>query len=166
MNSNEDILVRSLADAHPLPRFSLTPVWHAAVDIGERESLGMGPAGERWIVPITGGRFWGAPGHESFKGRVRAGGADRQLLRPDGVKELHALYEMETEDGAVITILNEVTIDESVTPHRYLVSRIRVTAPEGPHAWMNRRLFLGSLQPLRPQREAVLIRGFLAESTI
>lgn len=166
MNANEDTLVRSLADAHPLPRFSITPVWHAAVDIGERESLGQGPGGERWIVPITGGRFWGAPGYEGFQGRVRPGGADRQLLRPDGVKELQALYEMETDDGAVLTILNEVTIDESVTPQRYLVSRIRVTAPQGPHAWMNRRVFLGSLQPLRPQRDAVLIRGFLADVAV
>lgn len=139
-------------------------VWTAAVDIAARESLGQGPGGERWIVPITGGRFWGEAGFEALHGKVRPGGADRQLLRPDGVKELQALYEIETGDGAVLTILNEVVIDESVQPRRYAMSRIRVTAPEGPHAWMNRRLFIGTLQALRPQREAVVIRGYLVSA--
>ena len=91
--------------------------------------------------------------------RVR--GADRQLLRPDGVKELHALYEMQTDDGAVLTIDNRVLIDEAVQPVRYALSRISVAAPDGQHAWLNRRLFVGTLLPLRPTREAVLIRAFL-----
>jgi hypothetical protein len=29
---------------------------------------------------------------------------------------------------------------------------------------MNRRVFVGTLQPLRPQREAVLIRGYLLQN--
>ena len=90
-----------------------------------------------------------------------AGGADRQTLRPDGIKELDALYEMRTHDGAVITVHNQVLIDESVQPERYARSCIRVTAPQGPHAWLNRRLFVGTLQPLRPERQAVLIRGYM-----
>lgn len=160
----ESTLVQSMcAQIAPfLPKAHL--VWTAAVDIAPRESLGRGPGGERWIVPITGGRFWGEAGFEGLRGKVRAGGADRQLLRPDGIKELQALYEMETDDGAVLTILNEVVIDETVQPQRYAMSRIRVTAPEGPHAWMNRRLFIGTLQALRPQREAVVIRGYLVSS--
>lgn len=135
-------------------------VWHAVVDVAERESWGMGPRGERWCVPILGGCFWGGEGFESFHGEVCAGGADRQTLRPDGIKELDALYEMRTHDGFVITVHNQVLIDETVQPERYARSCIRVTAPEGPHAWLNRRLFVGTLQPLRPQRQAVLIRGY------
>ena len=76
------------------------------------------------------------------------------------MKELRAEYEMETDDGAVLTIDNRVIIDESVTPQRYAMSCVRVMAPDGPHAWLNRRLFVGTLQPLRPQRQAVLIRAF------
>jgi hypothetical protein len=48
-----------------------------------------------------------------YPGTVLAGGADRQLVRADGVKELSALYEMQAHDGAIITIHNWVTIDES-----------------------------------------------------
>lgn len=124
----------------------------------------MGPLGERFIVPITGGRLWGAPGHEALSGVVRAGGADRQLLRADGVKELRAEYGMEIDDGTVLTVLNEVIVDDSVEPQRYALSRITVRAPNGPHAWLNRRLFLGTLQTLRPQRDAVLVCGYLVEA--
>ncbi len=143
----------------------LTPqahlAWTAVVDIDERETLGLSAYGERFIVPILGGRFWGGPGHELLSGTVRPGGADRQLLRQDGVKELHAIYEMETEDGTVLSIDNQALIDESAQPSRYAVSRIRVSAPEGPHGWLNRRLFVGTVQSLRPERAAVLIRAFL-----
>lgn len=155
--------LRALAETRAVlpPRTRL--VWTAAVDIAPREDLGHGPLGERFIVPITGGRFWGGPGFEAFGGRVRAGGMDRQLLRADGVKELHAEYEIETHDGAVITIDNRVVIDETHRPVRYALSHIRLSAPTGPHAWLNRRVFTGTLQTLRPEREAVLIRVFMLE---
>ena len=136
-------------------------VWHALVDVAERQSWGMGPRGERWCVPIVGGQFWGAEGFEAFHGEVCAGGADRQTLRPDGIKELDALYEMRTHDGVVITVHNQVLIDEHVQPERYARSTIRVTAPAGPCDWLNRRVFVGTLQPLRPQRQAVLIRAYM-----
>jgi len=94
---------------------------------------------------------------------VRAGGADRQWLRADGVKELHAVYEMETDDGLVFGIDNRVIVDDSVQPERYAMSHVVVTAPQGPLGWLNRRRFIGTLQPLRPQRQAVLIRVFLLD---
>lgn len=153
--------LRALADEQPVLTPQARLLWTAAVDIDAREALGPSSHGERFIVPIIGGRFWGGPGHAALTGTVRPGGADRQLLRPDGVKELHALYEMQTDDGAVFTIDNRVLIDDAVQPVRYALSRITVAAPVGPHAWLNRRLLVGTLQPLRPAREAVLIRAFL-----
>ena len=153
--------VQALAASHACLTPQAQLAWTAVVDIDARESLGKSAYGERFIVPILGGHFWGGPGHELLRGTVRPGGADRQLLRQDGVKELHAVYEMETADGAVLGIDNQVLIDESAKPTRYAVSRIRVSAPEGPHEWLNRRVFVGTLQPLRPQREAVMIRAFL-----
>jgi hypothetical protein len=161
MHCNNESELRALVRGLHLapPRTQL--VWHAAVEVAPRESLGPCPMGERWIVPIIGGAFWGEPGFDAFSGRVRAGGADRQLLRPDGAKELRAEYEMETTDGTVVTVCNQVIVDELVQPMRYAMSRIQVTAPEGAHDWMNRRLFVGTLQTLRPQREAVLISGYM-----
>lgn len=153
----------TLAAQHPVLALRAELLWSAVVDIAEREALGVGAFGERGIVPILGGLFWGGPGHEALRGRVRAGGADRQLLRPDGVKELRAEYELQTDDGTVITIDNRVLIDESRQPERYALSHLFVSAPQGPHAWLNRRVLVGSLQPLRPQRQAVLVRAYLID---
>ena len=163
MTDADTAAVQALAAALPLPQIQARLAWTAAVDIAPRRELGPSARGERFIVPILGGRFWGGPGFESFAGRVLPGGADRQLLRADGVKELRAEYEMETDDGAVLTIDNRVTLDDTVQPERYALSHLHVTAPAGPHAWLNRRVFVGTLQVLRPQREAVLIRGWLLE---
>ena len=82
--------------------------YEAIVDIAERQDLGASPLGARFIVPILGGSFEG----ERLRGQVLPGGADRQWLRPDGVKELDALYEMKTDDGCVITVRNRVLIDD------------------------------------------------------
>lgn len=130
--------------------------WEALVDIGERQSLGHGPLGERFIVPILGGRFEGP----RLRGTVLPGGADRQLLRADGVKELDALYELQTDDGVVITVRNRVLIDESATPGRYARSVLQLSAPAGPHDWLNRRVFVGTLHSQRPARAAVCIRVY------
>lgn len=149
--------LEDLAAALPAVAPQAALVWHAAVTIGERQPLGAGPTGDRFIVPITGGRFWGAGPFESLRGQVLPGGADRQLVRRDGVKELDALYEMQCEDGSILTVRNRVVIDESVDP-RYARSHVEVVSPDGPHGWLNRRLLVGTLQSLRPQAAAVLVR--------
>ena len=91
-----------------------------------------------------------------LRGTVLAGGADRQLLRSDGVKLLDALYELQLDDGTVLTVRNSVTVDEQMQP-RYARSVVQVTAPAGPWDWLNRRCLVGSLQSLRPQAQAVLV---------
>ncbi|MFC3684121.1 DUF3237 domain-containing protein [Hydrogenophaga luteola] len=144
----------------PTPTAPPTPearfAWEAQVDIGERQSLGHGPLGERFIVPILGGTFEGP----RLRGTVLPGGADRQLLRADGIKELDALYELQADDGAVITVRNRVLIDESTMPGRYARSVLQLSAPAGPHDWLNRRVFVGTLHSLRPARAAVCIRVY------
>lgn len=138
-----------------MPR--IEPAWEALVEIGERRSLGVTPLGERFIIDILGGTFEGP----RLRGRVLPGGADRQLIRPDGLKLLDALYEMQTDDGAVLTVHNRVTIDEAAPGGRYARSVVQVTAPVGPHEWLNRRIFVGTLQGLMPERAAVRINVFL-----
>jgi hypothetical protein len=127
------------------------------VDIDELQDLGASALGQRFMIGIAGGTFEGP----RLRGRVLPGGADRQWLRPDGVKELDALYDMQTDDGAIITVRNRVLIDDPTGPNRYARSVVRLTAPAGPHEWLNRRVFVGTLTSLRPEKQAVLISVFM-----
>lgn len=132
--------------------------WEALVTIGPRQALGRSPAGERFLVPILGGSVRGGFDGHVLQGQVLSGGADRQLLRPDGILELDALYEMQLDDGAVLTVHNRVLIDAPPGGARYAFSQVKVVAPEGPHAWLNRHVFVGTLHPLARERRAVLVR--------
>ncbi len=138
------------------PGFAARFAWEAIVEIGERRSMGESPAGARWIIPILGGRFSGP----AIRGTVVPGGADRQLWRSDGVRELDARYELQTDDGALITVHNRVLIDDPEGPARYAASHIDLIAPAGPHEWINRRRFVGRLRSLMPAQAAVAIGFF------
>lgn len=160
MSPDDLVTLQALAAGVPQPPPACHLVWTAVVDIGDRQALGPGPLGERAIVPITGGRFWGGPGHAALQGRVRADGADRQLWRADGVKELVAVYEMQCDDGTVLSIDNRALVDDQAPEGRYCVGRLFVAAPDGPHGWLNRRVLVATVQPLRPARAAVLVRAW------
>lgn len=136
------------------PRTEFT--YEAMVDIGAPITIGEAPLGKRFMVPIMGGTFAGP----NIRGKVLPGGADRQLLRRDGVKLLDALYELQADDGAIITVRNRVLIDAPPGRPRYAFSTLDITAPEGAHEWLNRSVFVGTLHPLPPERKAVLIRVF------
>jgi hypothetical protein len=132
-------------------------IYTAEVDIAEPRDLGPARGGHRYLVDILGGRFEGP----RLRGIVLPGGADRQFLRADGIKELDALYEMQCDDGAVLTVHNRVCIDAEAPGTRYARSVLEIRAPDGPHAWLNRRILVGTLQPLRPARQAVRIGVFV-----
>jgi hypothetical protein len=138
-----------------LPRTEF--VYEAIVDLEPTLTLGASPFGERFMVPIVGGTFEG-PG---LRGRVMPGGADRQLLRRDGAKSLDAVYELQTHDGAVLSIRNRVlTRPLKDKPGRYAFSTIDITAPDGPYGWLNDYVYVGTLDSLRPKRAAVVIRVY------
>jgi hypothetical protein len=145
-----------MAGAFPLqpPRTEL--VWEAYADLDPMIDMGDSPLGHRRMIPVRGGTFVGP----RIRGKVLPGGADRQLVRKDGVTLLDALYEMQTDDGAVLTIRNRVTVDPAAKPAPYIRSSVEVTAPEGPHAWLNRAVFVGTLHPLAPEKKAVVIRVY------
>lgn len=75
--------------------------FETTAEVGPLIDLGETARGHRRIVPILGGTFEG-PG---LKGTV-APGADWQIVRPDGVLELEASYALQTDDGALISIVN------------------------------------------------------------
>lgn len=129
-------------------------VYEAIVDIAAGMNLGVGPLGQRAMVPITGGSFEG-PG---IRGTVLPGGADRQLVRADGYRLLDALYELKTDDDAIITVRNQVL----TAPQRDVrpMSSLQITAPEGKYSWLNASIHVGTLDVLIPDRNAVLIRVF------
>ena len=136
-----------------LPRAEF--VYEALVDLDPLIALGHGPLGERRMVPIRGGVFAGP----RIKGIVMPGGADRQLVRADGARLLNALYELKTDDGAVITVQNRVLLTKREDGSPYGFSHIELTAPEGPHGWLNNLVFVGTLHSLAPSPR-VLIRVF------
>jgi hypothetical protein len=145
-----------MAQSIPLvaPRTEL--VWEAYADLLPMIDMGDSPLGHRRMIPVAGGTFVGP----RLRGKILPGGADRQLVRKDGVTMLDALYEMQTDDGAVLTIRNQVKIDPAAKPAPYIRSSVEVTAPEGPHAWLNRAIFVGTLHPLPPEKKAVVIRVY------
>jgi len=102
-------------------------VYESIVNLSPSLPLGALPFGERFMVPITGGSFEG-PG---LRGKVMAGGADRQLLRHDGAKNLDAIYELKTEDGVIISVRNTVRSRSPKDGPRHVFSTLQITAPEG-----------------------------------
>ncbi len=135
-------------------------VFDAHVTVGEMLNFGKSKYGERRIIPITGGTFKGP----NIEGTVISGGADWQLVRPDGDVELYARYTLKTADGVLIQVQNRVLIH---TPSKesktgpYVRSVIDFEAPSAsPYDWLNHAIFLGTLtvpQPMPKDKPYVII---------
>jgi hypothetical protein len=127
------------------------------VNISPAIVVGASGHGTRQFIPITGGRFSGANG---LSGEVMAGGADWQLRRPDGVTEVTAIYSIKTSDGVVIEVDNRgIIVPPSEGSAAYVRTAPRFHAPQGPHEWLNKTTFVGTISP-SPQGGAVIIRVF------
>ena len=127
------------------------------VTISPAVVVGDSAHGRRQFIPITGGRFSGANG---LKGEVMGGGADWQLRRPDGVTEVTAVYSIKTDDGVVIEVDNRgIIVPPSAGSPAYIRTTPRFHAPQGPHEWLNKTSFVGTITP-NPQGGAVIIRVF------
>lgn len=128
-------------------RFGLTPAMRLAVTLGDNEIVGACHDGERMNYPITGGRFVG----RGIAGQVIGSGADISYLRRDGVSVIDALYRIRADDGTVIVVHNTGLYEEPATSPRgrsYLVTRPVFTAPDGPHDWLNRTFFIGTVDDM------------------
>ncbi len=127
----------------PVPRPVL--VYDALALLEPTVQHGQGRYGERARVPIIGGSAQG-PG---FSARIIAGGADWQLLRADGYKELEADYYMETDDKVQIHVVNRGLLSPPPAGGgaRYMMSTPWFEAPAGKYAWMNQHIFVGTVTP-------------------
>ena len=136
-------------------------------DVGEPSSMGVGPLGERRIVPINGGSFAGP----RIRGDILPGGNDWQIVRADGVIELDARYALREQRGGSIRVVSQgyrhgapevlaaIARGEDVEPARYYfrtAMRFETGAPG--LAWLN-----GMLAVACAERKArrVLIDAYL-----
>nr|WP_255762986.1 DUF3237 domain-containing protein [Halomonas desiderata] len=108
--------------------------------------------GRRRIIPISGGSFDGP----KLAGEVLGGGADWQLIRPDGCAEIMARYTLRTHEGSLIEVENggvrhaaesvmaRLIRGEAVDPDQYYfrtAPRFQTADPD--LAWLTRDLFVG-----------------------
>lgn len=151
---------------HPAPP-TLEFAFEAAVSVAPRLSLGPVRGLERRVIPITGGVVRGP----RLTGRVVPGGADWQIVQPDGLIDLTARYTIEADDGTLIGVVNRglrhgppevlarLNAGEAVDPGLiYFRTTPVFEAPEGPHGWLARHIFVATGQR---DRDGVLIRFFV-----
>jgi hypothetical protein len=101
------------------PCLTLTLEIHA--EVGEPVELGNTATGRRRMVPIVGGSFQGR-GELAIQGRICPGGADWQVIQPDGLTEADARYILETDRGQTITVRNRGLRHAPVDVMRRLLS--------------------------------------------
>jgi len=70
--------------------------------VGAPAEIGVVTHGRRRIVPILGGTVQGP----LLKAKVVPGGADWQVIQPDGFSELDTRYTLETEQGQLVYVQN------------------------------------------------------------
>ncbi len=120
--------------------------------------------GLRRVVPITGGTVKGP----RLNGRVLPGGADWQVVRPDGVLDVDAKYTLLTDDGVTIMVTNKgmrhgskevidkLTRGEDVDPSQYYfrtAAQFEVASASA-YAWLTRAVFVGIAE--RKARAAII----------
>ena len=81
---------------------TLRLLYRSEVAIDAPLSVGHMDVGERRIINITGGSFKGP----RMSGVILPGGADWQIIRPEGITAVEARYTLKTDDGALIYVDN------------------------------------------------------------
>ena len=112
-----------------------------------------GPYGARRFIPVTGGRFSGA----RLSGVLLPGGADCQLVRPDGAAELDVRVSLRSDDGVTFLmkglglrhgppeVMARIASGEDVLPESYYFRETAMfEAPAGPLDWLNRLVAIGT----------------------
>ncbi len=130
----------------------LTHFCDLEVALSPIRELGPGRAGQRRIIPISGGRVTGR-----VSGTIQNIGADWQTIFADGSADIDTRYAFETDDGALIEIVNvgvrhgppdviaALGRGEPVDPSRYYfrtTSRLETGDPR--YAWVNKTIFVGT----------------------
>ncbi|WP_149205208.1 DUF3237 family protein [Actinotalea subterranea] len=107
--------------------------------IGAPVEVGATAAGFRRVIPILGGTV-----SDGLSGTVLPGGADWNVVRADGSVHLWARYELRTDDGAVVSVLNE-GVHDGRSP--LILTRPTFEVGAGGPTWLATGFFVGVLTP-------------------
>lgn len=117
----------------------LVPAFDVVVRLGALDDYGLTRAGHRRIIPIVGGEISGG-----LDASILPGGADWQLVRPDGALEIDGRYSARTKAGELLylqvagvrigppEVLAALLAGEEVSPTAYYFRttiRIETSAP-------------------------------------
>jgi hypothetical protein len=121
-------------------------------EISSVQEIGELSSGRRRVVVIAGG--WARGPH--LDAEILPGGADWQLIAPDGSVAIEARYTLRTSDDGLVLVhargvrngdaevLARLARGEEVDAHEYYFRTHVTLETEAPaHAWVNGRLFFG-----------------------
>jgi hypothetical protein len=127
------------------------PLFDISATLDPPVTLGVAATGERRMVAITGGRVSGR-----VDGEILPGGADWQVLRPDGLADIDARYLLRTTDGAVAEVwsrglrhgpadvMQKLAAGEPVDPSLYYFrTSMRFESAAPSLQWLTRILAVG-----------------------
>ncbi|UFS76558.1 DUF3237 domain-containing protein [Tardiphaga sp. 37S4] len=134
------------------PQLATKYVFSLSIKVGTPIVAGDLGYGIRRVIPVLGGTVQG----EGIKGTIHSGGADFQIIRPDGFTELEAKYTFELDDGAVVYIenigvrfgpkeaLDRIARGEAVDPALiYFRSVPKFETGHPSYRWLMQNLFIG-----------------------
>ena len=134
------------------PQLATKYVFSLSIKVGTPIVAGDLGYGIRRVIPVLGGTVQG----EGIKGTIHSGGADFQIIRPDGFTELEAKYAFELDDGAVVYIenigvrfgpkeaLDRIAQGEAVDPALiYFRSVPKFETGHPKYRWLMQNLFIG-----------------------
>jgi hypothetical protein len=138
------------------------PIFRIHAELADILHLGSTPYGDRRVINILGGRVEG----RRLSGRILPGGADWQIVRPDGVADLRARYTIESDGGARILVASDglrhgpvdviaqLARGEAVDPALYYFrTAMRFETSDASLAWLNRIIALA-----RGARQSLAVR--------
>jgi hypothetical protein len=120
--------------------------------VGPIQDLGQTARGHRRVIDILGGEVNGP----RLEGEILPGGADWQIVRPDGTIEVVARYTIKAKGGGTIYVQNEglrvgtpeilkrMTAGELLPPDAYYFRTTpKFETAEPSLRWMERAIFVG-----------------------
>jgi len=125
----------------------LIPLFDLRAELADPLDFGITPVGHRRVIAIVGGQFHG----ERVSGEVLQGGADWQIIQPNGVATLDARYTLRSSAGALIQVtslgmrhgpapvMQRLMSGEAVDPNSYYFRTVlRLETGDESLEWMNR----------------------------